>query len=102
MENGKSKIIVRDVETKQVLFECAVDESEKAWQFAASMEELGLNIEVLSPTLSDTLSDSLGLTNSEKQEYKESLEEEMEAHEGSCCFTENDGHNGQKANVVKH
>jgi tRNA A-37 threonylcarbamoyl transferase component Bud32 len=86
MEKEKSKIVVRDVHTKQVLFECLVDESEKAYQFAAEMEELGLDIEVLSPTLSETLSNSLGLSKEALQQYKKSMEEEMEAHEGSCCF----------------
>ena len=90
MEKEKPKILVRDVQTQQVLFECAITESEKAWQFAAEMEEMGLDIEVISPTLSETLSNSLGLTNEELQAYKESMEEEMENHAGSCCFTNED------------
>lgn len=90
MEKEKPKILVRDVQTQQVLFECAITESEKAWQFAAEMEEMGLDIEVISPTLSETLSNSLGLTNEELQAYKESMEEEMEHHDGSCCFTKDD------------
>jgi hypothetical protein len=90
MEKEKSKILVRDVETKQVLFECDLIESEKAWQFAAEMEEMGLDIEVITPTLSETLSESLGLTRAEKEAYQESMEEEMEAHDGSCCFTDPD------------
>jgi hypothetical protein len=90
MEKEKTKILVRDVETKQVLFECDLTESEKAWQFAAEMEEIGLDIEVIAPTLSETLSESLGLTRAEKDGYKESIEEEMQAHEGSCCFTDSE------------
>ncbi len=90
MEKEKPKILVRDVQTQQVLFECTITESEKAWQFAAEMEEMGLDIEVISPTLSETLSNSLGLTQEELQAYKESMEEEMENHAGSCCFTNDD------------
>lgn len=90
MEKEKSKIIVRDVQTQQVLFECPVTESEKAYQFAAEMEEMGLDIEVISPTLSETLSTSLGLTKEQLQEYKNSMDEEIEAHEGSCCFEDSD------------
>lgn len=86
MVKEKSKILVRDVHTQQVLFECGMDESEKAYKFAAEMEEMGLDIEVLSPTLADTLSTSLGLSTAQKEAYKDSLEEEMEGHEGSCCF----------------
>lgn len=88
MEKSKPKILVRDVQTQQVLFECAITESEQAYQFAAEMEEMGLDIEVVSPTLGETLSNSLGLTKEEEQKYKDSLEEEMDSHEGSCCFEE--------------
>lgn len=90
MEKEKSKVQVLDIQSDQVLFECDIQHSEKAYQFAASMEELGLDVKVVSPTLSQTLSSSLGLSAAEKREYEESLEEEMEQHEGSCCFSEND------------
>jgi hypothetical protein len=88
MEKEKSKIIVRDVQSQLVLFECTLEEAEKAYQYAASMEELGLEVEVISPTLSETLSSSLGLSQQEHQEYKKSLEEEMQSHEGPCCYEE--------------
>jgi hypothetical protein len=88
MEKSRPKILVRDVQTKATLFECAIEESEKAYQFAAEMEEMGLDIEVVSPTLGETLSNSLGLSQEAQQKYKDSLEEEMESHEGSCCFEE--------------
>lgn len=90
MEKEKSKILVRDVQTQQTLFECSMNESEKAWQFAAEMEEMGLDVEVVAPTLGETLSNSLGLSKDEKQAYMESLQEEMEEHDGSCCFTNPD------------
>jgi hypothetical protein len=86
MEKSKPKIQVRDVQTEQILFECEMTEAEKAYQFAAEMEEMGLDLEVISPTLSETLSSSLGLSREAQEEYKLSMEEEMEEHEGSCCF----------------
>lgn len=90
MEKVRPKIQVRDVITHQVLFECEVTASEKAYQFAAEMEEMGLDIEVISPTLGETLSSSLGLSREAQEEYKQSLEDEMDSHEGSCCFTADD------------
>lgn len=90
MEKEKSKIVVRDIHTQQVLFECPVTESERAYEFAAEMEEMGLDIEVLAPTLSDTLSASLGLSKDQVQEYKDSMEQEMEDHDGSCCFEDSE------------
>lgn len=86
MEKEKPKILVRDVVTQQTLFECGVHESEKAYQYAAEMEEMGLDIEVVSPTLSETLSNSLGLSKSEHEAYQKSLDDEIEDHDGSCCF----------------
>jgi len=84
------KIRVLDLQSGQTLFECSVQDSEKAYQFAAQMEEIGLELKVIIPTLSDTLSQSLGLTREQKLAYKTSLEEEMEDHDGSCCFKDND------------
>lgn len=86
MEKEISKIRVVDTDTRQVLFECPLEESEKAYQFAAGMEEMGLSVEVMHPTLSETLTDSLGLSNEDRRKYEASLEEEIEHHDGSCCF----------------
>lgn len=90
MEKENSKIRVVDSESRQVLFECGIGESEKAYQFAAQMEEMGLSVDVLNPTLSETLTDSLGLSQEDRRKYEESLHEELEDHEGSCCFEDGD------------
>ncbi|MBA2404336.1 MAG: hypothetical protein H0V66_06160 [Bdellovibrionales bacterium] len=90
MEKETPKIRVIDQQSGQTLFECSLQDSEKAYQFAAQMEEMGLDLKVIVPTLSATLSQSLGLTRDEQIAYEASLEEEMEEHEGSCCFTDND------------
>ena len=91
MEKVRSKIKVRDISTQQVLFECDVTESEKAFQFAAEMEEMGLDIEVIAPSLGETLSASLGLSREEIEAYKQSMEDEIEHHDGgSCCFESHD------------
>jgi hypothetical protein len=86
MEKETPKIRVLDQQTGQTLFECPIQESEKAYEFAAQMEQMGLDIKVESPTLSETLSHSLGLGREEQLAYKESIEEEINQHEGSCCF----------------
>jgi len=90
MEKPTSKIRVLDRITQQVLFECSVNEHEKAYEYAAQMEEMGLDIVINHPTLSETLSDSLGLSNEARAEYQRSMEEELEEHEGSCCFKNDD------------
>ena len=90
MQKEMPKIRVIDLQSGQTLFECSIHDSEKAYQFAAQMEEMGLDLKVIVPTLSATLSSSLGLTRDEQTAYEESIEEEMEDHEGSCCFSDKD------------
>jgi hypothetical protein len=86
MENKIPKIQVIDTNTQQVLMETSLDQSEAAYQFAAQMEEIGLDIQVVSPTLSETLTQSLGLSTEKQKAYQDSLIEEQEDHPGSCCF----------------
>lgn len=86
MQKEMPKIRVLDTDSSQVLFECSMQESEKAYQFAGEMEKLGLSVKVQHPTLSQTLSGSLGLSREEMAQYEASMEEEIEHHEGSCCF----------------
>jgi hypothetical protein len=88
MEKEKSKILVIDTQTKQVLMECPLEEAGKAHEFAAQMEDIGLEVSVINPTLTETLTEALGLSSSQKDEYLESLQQEIEHHEGSCCFEE--------------
>lgn len=85
MEKEKTKIHVQDVITGQTLMEYPLDESEKAYVFAAEMEIMGLDVKVVDPTLSETLTESLGFSDEVKAEYMRGLDEEIEAHEGSCC-----------------
>lgn len=90
MEKEKLKIQVQDVQTGQILFVCPLSESEKAYNYAAEMEEMGLDVKVVNPTLAQTLTSSLGLSNEAQAEYEKSLEEEIDHHEGSCCFEKSD------------
>lgn len=86
MKHIRPKIQVIDRETKQVLLECSLEESDRAYQFAAQMENLGIGIELIQPTLSETLASALGKSDDEFTQYAESMDQEIEAHEGSCCF----------------
>jgi len=85
MKKEISKIQVVETDSLQVLFECSMEESEKAYAYAASLEEMGVDVVVKAPTLSRTLSESLGLSAQDLRTYEESMEEELEHHEGGCC-----------------
>lgn len=47
-----------------------------------------LDLRIENPTLADTLSQSLGLSPKQIADYKESMDQEIEDHDGSCCFTD--------------
>jgi len=50
------KVKVIDKHSKECLFECPVEETEKAYEYAASLDEMGLEVEVITPNIADTLS----------------------------------------------
>jgi hypothetical protein len=64
-----------------VLMETSLEKINEAYSFAAMMEEEGLDIEVVAPGLAETLIKSLGADDHEIEEYKKSLDEEVESHE---------------------
>ena len=80
-----SKITVIDVSSEKILFECHIDDSEQAFAFAAQMEEMGLEVSVIAPTITQSLCHSLGLDPESQEDYEESVVAELEDHDGSCC-----------------
>jgi hypothetical protein len=91
-----SKIKVVDVESETVLFECELNESEKAYEYAAEMEKLGLDVIIKNPTVTQTLSESLGISTEDSERLEEELAEEIEGHNCEPCDikkTASDGSN---------
>ena len=83
---SKAKVIEKN--SGETLFECSVDDIDKAYQYALEMEEIGLDIEVVSPSAPETLAKVLGASDQELQKLQTVLKEEIEDHEpDSCCFT---------------
>lgn len=79
----KVKVIALD--TDEVLFETTLEEMEKAYEYAAQMEEMGISVKLDAPTIADSLSDTLGLSVDDRYRLERSMEEELHDHEGSCC-----------------
>lgn len=75
-----------EVHSSQVLFECPVEQSDFAYEKAAEFEEMGLEIKLLHPSVNESLANSLGISGDPLEAFEESLTEEIEGHEGSCCF----------------
>ena len=54
-----------------------------AYDYATKMEEMGLDIEVIAPGLAETLITALGANTREINEYKQSLQDEIDEHDDS-------------------
>ncbi|MBY0518092.1 MAG: hypothetical protein K2P81_14380 [Bacteriovoracaceae bacterium] len=80
------KVRVIDMGSGQVLFECPVTDSDKAYTAAAGFEALGLDVKIDHPSVNQTLANSLGIEGAPMDAFQESLAEEIEEHPGSCCF----------------
>lgn len=79
------KVLIIDTLSNKVLFECPMEELESAYRRAGELEEMGLLVKVMAPSIGQTLTHSLGLNHDEQEDYEQSVVAEMEDHEGSCC-----------------
>ncbi|GAB4010425.1 MAG: hypothetical protein Fur0010_03080 [Bdellovibrio sp.] len=80
----KNTIRVVDSDS-QVLFECPIEESDRAYNFAREMEEMGVEVKLLSPSLPQTLVNSLGMKEEDQEQFIASVDYEIEDHEVGCC-----------------
>lgn len=86
MTNKKiTKVKVVDASSNETLVEYPIEDLEKAYQYAAHLEEMGLDIKVLAPSVTQTLCDSLGIEHDALEEYENSVVAEIDDHDGSCC-----------------
>lgn len=82
------KVIASD--TNETLMVTDMTNLDQAYKFASEMDELGICVEVLAPTITETLSETLGLSIDDKYHYEKSVTDELEDHDGSCCVKEDD------------
>ncbi|MAX67361.1 MAG: hypothetical protein QF441_06175 [Bacteriovoracaceae bacterium] len=82
----ESKIKIINAETKEVLFEFPLEDSDQAYAQASQMEKMGLDIAVHNPSVTETLCDTLGIEHEKRLEYEDSVVAEIDDHEGSCCI----------------
>jgi hypothetical protein len=83
-----NRVRVIDNISGTVLFETSIEKISEAYSFAAILEDEGLDIKIDSPGLAETLIKSLGADETEIAEYKQSMDNELEDHEGDfgCTF----------------
>ena len=70
-----------DKNTQNVIFECPVESIDQAYKQALSFEKMGLEVEIISPSITDTLAHSLGKSGRELEEYHKSVAHEMDDHD---------------------
>ncbi|MCB9091096.1 MAG: hypothetical protein H6621_11360 [Halobacteriovoraceae bacterium] len=85
-----NKVRVIEIQSGEILFQCSMDESEKAYQYASDMEAIGLDVTVQAPSTMETLAHELGISRAEIQDkLVASMDEEIDSHNDdvdSCCF----------------
>ena len=74
------KIIERH--SLEVLFECSFTDMEKAYEEARKLEEMGLEVDLITPSVHETLGEALGISRYSKKQhyYNKSLKEEIDSH----------------------
>lgn len=79
----KVKVIAE--QTNEVLFETDMSKMELAYEYAAKMEQMGIEVKIDAPTISESLADTLGLTLDDRHRLETSVTDEIDDHDGSCC-----------------
>ena len=81
------KVKVIAIESNEILLEVDIADMEKAYEYAAKMDEMGIEVKVDAPTITDTLANTLGLNMEDQDRLKQSALDEINDHEGaeSCC-----------------
>ncbi len=68
-----------------ILFQCSNSNAKEAYEFAAKLEKMGIEFEFIKPGLPETLLSELSVSDEQKQEYIQSLDQEIHDHDDSCC-----------------
>lgn len=84
MSNNQVRVI--DSISGTVLFETSIEKMADAYAFATQMEEAGLDIEIKAPGLAETLIKSLGADEEEINQYKQSLQDEIDEHDDDSDY----------------
>lgn len=87
MSTSKIRIIDQQNETEIYSFE--FHQQDEAYAKMIELEEMGLDVKLIVPTVTESLCDSLGIKQDEKEDYQQSVVAEIEDHDGSCCASPN-------------
>ena len=87
--NKNLTVKVIELNDRQELFECEIHEIDKAYKFASDMEQMGIDVKIISPSITRELSHSLGVSEEDWKKIAASLDDEIADHQAeeidSCC-----------------
>ena len=78
------KIKVYEINTEETLQTFESHETEKAYEYARQMEEMGIEVKVKIPSINHTLADSLGMGSEDLENLTVAIDKEIDSH-NSCC-----------------
>lgn len=81
----QKSIQIIDNISKEVLFEATPDQMDLVYEKATEYEKMGLDIDILSPSVSQSLIISLGASKKDVEELKQSELAELESHNEPTC-----------------
>lgn len=84
--SDSNQILLVETQTGETIASFSIQEREKAYQKATQLEQMGLDIEMRSPGAAKSLAIELGADKKQLEDLDQSLQEEMDDHDDSCCF----------------
>lgn len=87
MSKKENAVKIIEVHSQEILWQGSMDDLSEAYEYAAKLENMGLDVKLEAPTVTQSLATNLGLNLSEKEEFEQSIFDEIHDHEGSCCTT---------------
>lgn len=80
-----SKVKVIEEQSQTVLFECDMENIEKAYRYAVELEGMGIDVKILAPSLPESLGESLGVSSFELNRLKVEIQDEIDSHGQPCA-----------------
>lgn len=74
------KIKIYEFNTRELLASFHLEESEKAYEYAKQMEEIGIEIQMETPSINHTLGQSLGMNKEQLENLSVAIDEEIASH----------------------
>ena len=81
------QIYIKDIQSGEILWSGGLEDLEKGHSEAARLCEIGLDIELISPSVVHSLAQELGQSQEDLELLDTELQEEHDSHhDDSCCY----------------